>query len=121
MKSCFFDRDTRAIADVVEYHIGKTRRIHWMITRINVPNEHWGKGLGTKLLREILAAADNEAIVLYLEPMASGGLTQQSLEDWYFRHGFRWWQGVMRRTPEFSAWLLQASAPQAHTTPVNEW
>jgi hypothetical protein len=46
----------------------------------------------------LVADADKEGVVLWLEPSAYGnkffgGLTQDELIGWYERHGFRWADG----------------------------
>lgn len=71
-----------AIADLVRYQGGM------MITRINVPRDHRGKGHARKLLGRILADADKDGVALYLHVSASDGLTEQQLDAWYKRHGF---------------------------------
>lgn len=90
MQNCYVDTRTRAIADLtnVGEMVPKTRTI----TRINVPHEHRGRGLGTKLLRQILADADAEGVALSLEIMPSGPLDYAALEAWYRRWGFRPWK-----------------------------
>jgi GNAT superfamily N-acetyltransferase len=70
-----------------------------IITRVNVPLAHRGRGHGSTLLREICGDADLERVALYLEIAESDGLNQFQLRDWYRRHGFRDWGGVMRRIP----------------------
>ena len=62
----------------------------FMITRINVPVSHRSRGYGSSILRKIIADANAEYVMLCLEPVASGGLTQKKLEAWYERYGFAW-------------------------------
>lgn len=59
-----------------------------LITRINVPIEHRRKGIGTELLKEIIADADKEGIVLYIEVQASDGPNRDILKRWYMKYGF---------------------------------
>lgn len=86
MKECYFDLDTRVIADLIlPGTLGLPRAL---ITRINVPEPLRGRGLGTKILSEILADADAEGVVLELHPFSSGHFTDDELRAWYSRHGF---------------------------------
>lgn len=98
MKTCYVDYQTRAIADLArpgELYTG------WTITRINVPRDVRGRGLGTKILVEIITDADAEGVSLWLEVSPSDGLNYIQLVDWYKRHGFVSIDGygVMRRRP----------------------
>ena len=63
---------------------------HWMITRLNVPQEVRGLGYGTELLRRITEDADKDNLALCLLPQASGGLDHDRLIAWYERYGFMW-------------------------------
>lgn len=94
MKSCYVDKDTRSIADICDYY-GRGL----IITRINVPKEHRNKKHGSALLKRILADADAEGVVLWLEILESGGLTRTQLAEWYARYGFKNHGGVWRRQP----------------------
>ena len=98
MKSCFFDSESRAIADVCKYHPDGAKFDGYMITRINVPHEFRGCGLGSRLLREICDAADAEGQTLWLEIAPSGPLDYDALRAWYMRYGFRGC-GLYRRLP----------------------
>lgn len=98
MKTCYYDRATLAIADLVTpgaIHEG------WVITRINVPRRYRGEGHGTALLKEILADADAEGADLWLDVSPSDGLDWGQLVAWYERHGFERVNeyGTMRRRP----------------------
>jgi GNAT superfamily N-acetyltransferase len=96
MRNVFVDKDHRAIADLVQYDLVPG----WAITRINVPAEHRGHGVGSKLLRQILDEADREGVDLYLEVSPSDGLDFEQLSAWYARHGFKWsrkYPGLMYR------------------------
>ena len=93
ISECYFHRRTRSIADLVLLN-----NYDMLITRINVPIQYRMAGLGSKILREICKDADRQRVNLVVEPVASGGLTQKSLTDWYERHGFVWVEnGVMYR------------------------
>lgn len=63
---------------------------YYMVTRINVPQQFRGKGIGTRLLKQILDDADKEGVILVLWPQASDGLPTYILEEWYKRYGFKW-------------------------------
>jgi ribosomal protein S18 acetylase RimI-like enzyme len=101
MKTCYVEMAYRAIADLVapgELMPG------WTITRINVPKQHRGIGIGSKLLTQICADADWEGVDLYLEPQPSDGLTRSQLIRWYGRYDFRMTQhGYMKRLPRVTA------------------
>lgn len=88
-----------AIADVVKMPIDSTKREYWVVTRINVMEKFRGQGYGTKVLDLILQDADAEGVTLFLEPVASGGLSQEDLTAWYERHGFDWGTWHMKRKP----------------------
>lgn len=95
MKTCYYDERTRAIADLHEVDG------YWRIARINVPRPHRRKGHGTALLRQILADADAEGVLLFLEPLPSDpGMSRMDLVRWYQRHGFVWADyGILLRQP----------------------
>lgn len=102
MKPLYVDVDTRGIIDVVDAR-GSAIIKGFLITRISVPQEHRGKGVATRLLRRVLADADEEGARLYLAIMPSGGsLTAKQLERWYRRYGFKpdpQHEGVFVREP----------------------
>lgn len=105
MKSIYYieeDSLAAAIADVVKMPIDSTKREYYVITRINVMERYRGQGYGTRILDEILKDADEENVTLFLEPIASGGLPQKELEEWYVRNGFIWGAWYMRRKPNGS-------------------
>jgi ribosomal protein S18 acetylase RimI-like enzyme len=58
------------------------------IPRINTPRPYQGKGIASELLRECVADADKESIILQLEIVPSGTLSYDDLRAWYERHGF---------------------------------
>lgn len=94
MKQIYFDRASRSIADLVELDPA-----YYLVTRINVPRESRNRGLGTKILTEILSDADMEGVTLEIHPMSSGGLSRAQLITWYKRHGFRWEQDYYSHDP----------------------
>jgi predicted GNAT family N-acyltransferase len=71
----------------------------YIITRINVPVQHRGKGLGSDLLRKCCKVADEHNIDLWLEIMASDGPAHDDLEAWYLRHGFKNLGSIYHRKP----------------------
>lgn len=104
MKTCYIDMETRVIADLIEPGVMYPG---WLITRINVPADKRGNGLGSAMLQRILRDADQEQVLLYLEPMATGqhanGLDQDALVKWYEAHGFVTQpEGYMIRKPVHS-------------------
>lgn len=95
MQSCYLDKETRAIADLVDYY-----SLGMLITRINVPAQARGKGAGSKLLKQIIADADRTHTTLFLEVVPTGGMTAEQLAAWYGRYGFAPWRGgFLRRRP----------------------
>jgi len=85
-----------AIADIVPLPGSKR---YFVITRINVMEKFRGKGYGTRILNMILEDADKEGVILLLEPVPSGGLSDKELIAWYTRHGFEWGTWHMKRKP----------------------
>lgn len=71
-----------------------------IITRINVPKAHRGKGYGTKVLKKCLKEADRKRVRLFLEVSASDGLNRDQLTEWYKRHGFINYKGIYMRRPD---------------------
>lgn len=86
MRTCYVLPESRTIADLVQPH---ELTQWWTITRINVPEDHRGKGLGSAILNLILVEADVERITLAVEVSASDGLNHEQLEAWYARKGFK--------------------------------
>ena len=85
MRTSFVDKDTCSVADLVRISPGE-----YLITRIKVPVNHLRKGVGTKLLRAILANADanNCTLVLAVAPYYGYGMTIKQLCSWYIKYGF---------------------------------
>ena len=105
MRNCYYDKPSNSIADLIlgiENPLPMLDVNSALITRINVPDRYRGNGIGSKLLQQILKDADQEGITLYLEILASGGLTYIQLDAWYRRHGFIWdeEQSLMFRKPK---------------------
>lgn len=88
MRDAYFDYDTRSIINLIppgEFHPG------WTISRVSVLPPNRGRGLARALMARVLADADAEGAVLFLDvqPDASGtGLTFDQLYAWYARCGF---------------------------------
>lgn len=96
MRSCYYEKLSPlalAVLDNCDYY-GDGR----IITRINVPKEFRGRGIGHKLLLQCLADADAEGVTLWLEINAYGDMTYEQLESWYKRHGFKG-HGIYKRKP----------------------
>lgn len=93
MRNYYMDSETRSIVDIVPgTEMGVTGVV---LTRINVPSRYRGKGHGSDILKRVLADADATNTRIFLEPAASGGLDQDSLIEWYQRHGFKWMKGYV--------------------------
>lgn len=61
----------------------------WVLTRVNVPDAHRGKGYGTKLLLALLELADKAKAEIGLGVSSSNPkFTNGKLRAWYKRHGF---------------------------------
>ena len=117
MKDCYFDKETRAIADLVSHGDLAGNLI---ITRINVPKEHRGKGVARKLLAKILADADKDRIILHLEVSPSDGLNREQLIAWYSRHGFEdYGSGLMVRTPKQPSEINQKQGTAIYSILIN--
>jgi ribosomal protein S18 acetylase RimI-like enzyme len=85
VKICYIDEPTRSIADV---SVGVLDPAWAWIHRINVPAPHRGKGIASKLLREICDDADSENLEVRLVVLPSGDLNFTDLYEWYGRYGF---------------------------------
>lgn len=72
----------------------------WVVNRINVPADARGKGVGSALLRQICADADEAVAVLCLCINPTGPLGYDALHAWYVRHGFK-------DDPEEKGWLYR--------------
>jgi hypothetical protein len=95
LPAVYYHKPTRSIADLSQLEDGSV-----LITRINVPIRHRGTGIGRRILGQILRDADNHNVTLVLEPVASGGLSQDALVAWYKRHGFEFTDSLlMKRWP----------------------
>lgn len=86
------DSTSLAVLDLVDYY-GEGL----IITRINVPKKHRGKGYASVLLKECIADADETKTTLFLEIQSSDGLSYEQLEAWYRRHGFKGFTMFKRR------------------------
>ena len=75
-----------AVCDVVHDMDDNT----WVITRINIPAAHRGKGIGSELLRNTCKDADRLGCILKLGLNPYGPLDREQLEAWYKRYGFEW-------------------------------
>lgn len=87
-----------AVLDCVDYY-----NLGQMITRINVPAEWRGTGVGRSLLKRCCDVADQSKTNLYLEISAytDGKMQYDELRAWYERCGFKGSiGGIMRRLPQ---------------------
>lgn len=82
MLKTYVDKPTRSLAEV------SIAKGEGLIHRINVPHPHRGKGIGSRLLKEICEDADRDGVTLVLYAYASGGLPMEQLVMWYERNGF---------------------------------
>lgn len=72
-----------------DIEVDETEQFH-LISRINVPREYRGQGIGTELLERVLEEADIEEVNLVLEILPfSDGPDYEVLHAWYSKHGFR--------------------------------
>lgn len=97
----FFTRqcneESRAEIDCQEVVTGPNR---WLITRIVVPKPFRGQGIGTKLMHEVCAWADGEALELDLEAQPNN-LADEWINDWFKSFGFSPTNsGIMKRFPQ---------------------
>lgn len=97
MKRTYIEVDTRVIADLAP---PGELSLYWHITRINVPQQARGHGLGSKMLDLLCREADEEGAALSLEVQSSGPLDDEALRAWYGRRGFvRTQYGYLVRPP----------------------
>jgi len=105
MRSAYYDERTRSIVSLDP----EQRPGGWTISRVSVLPPHRRQGIATRLMQEVLAAADAEGAVLYLEPIPTAGEdgpNRDQLIRWYEGFGFRPYR------PELGfAWIRR---PQAH-------
>jgi GNAT superfamily N-acetyltransferase len=73
-----------------------------LITRINVPRLHRGKGYGRTMLKAACDVADLTGTTLYIEAWSYDNcpMTQAEISDWYQRNGFVEFGGILRRVPK---------------------
>jgi GNAT superfamily N-acetyltransferase len=61
------------------------------IVGMHVNKKDRGKGIGSKMLKDICNIADKYHLAICMRPSSiSGGLTQHQLIKWYQRSGFIW-------------------------------
>lgn len=98
MRNCFVDLEKRAILDLSPDMFPDSL----VITRINVPAEHRGQGVGRELLWRCVEEADATRTKLRLEINPTGPLSYDDLHAWYERNGFEddpRYPGIMVRWP----------------------
>lgn len=91
MRDTYFNPDHGSSATLIEF----SPKV-WCITSIGVqPFPHLrGKGYASALLRRITSHADTLGVILVLSVVADpypGNLTEEQLDNWYIRNGFRVW------------------------------
>jgi GNAT superfamily N-acetyltransferase len=98
VRTCYIDRDTRAIVDLTPNESGTA----FTINRVNVPRHLRRKGHARRLLAKVLEDADREGIVLALWILPSGDMTFDQLHSWYEKLGFvdGTYKGMMWRKPQ---------------------
>jgi len=71
-------------------YLEHTQDRYWYLSSLSVHNLYLGKGYGKSLMKDVLADADRERAVIYLEVRADdgNGLSQEELVKWYLRLGF---------------------------------
>lgn len=77
-----FGRFASAMAEIEPYRDQDLPSQHWYLALIGVDPNHGGKGIGSSLMRPILALADEEGLPCYLETAEEGNVA------FYRRHGF---------------------------------
>ncbi len=61
------------------------------IRNIVLPSDQRGVGVGTRLLDEIVEAADRHGVTLHVEPaLTRDGVLDLRVAEWYGRAGFVW-------------------------------
>jgi GNAT superfamily N-acetyltransferase len=86
--------------DLIEFGLGDDGP-GWTITRVITPQGFRGQGRARELMKQVLADADAEGVVLWLEINPYGDMTFDQLEVWYERLGFtRVDENVYRRDPK---------------------
>src|SRR4051812_24271425 len=69
----------RGLGEAERHH---PRGPHWYLSVLGVDPDHQGKGLGTELVRPVLARCDADGLGAYLEA------SKQATVAFYARHGF---------------------------------
>lgn len=95
MRTTYVDAPTRSIANTSPNLLQGGMDLN----RINVPAGSRGQGIGRKLMEEVLADADREGLILWLDINPYGAMTYEELEAWYLRIGFEPHEGRYRRLP----------------------
>lgn len=99
MKHRFFepcDAELNAIAQLCRHRDGL------MLTNIHVPYQFRERGIGRRLLLQVLAAADECGKTIYLCASSSGAMSDEELVAWYSRYGFE----------EFNVMVLRRKAKE---------
>lgn len=112
MKESYFDYDIRGIVDLSWNVLPPPFDGGMIVNRVNVPGQHRGFGIARELIRQVLADADTEGVVLWLAINPYGNMTYEQLEAWYMRLGFEKFQeGWYRRPPKGCAEVCPGPSP----------
>jgi len=122
MHQTYIDGEHLGIADLVRMDkgfAGFNFDNAWLLTRINIPKKHRGKGFASNLLKRILADADKEAAVIILQISPSDGLQYEELTRWYYRYNFRQhMSGFWFRRPQSNELTMFHAYDGEHVTHV---
>jgi ribosomal protein S18 acetylase RimI-like enzyme len=79
-----------------------------LITNVYVPPKFRGKGHGRALLKKVTDAADRDGKKLFLHASSAGAMSDDELEAWYERNGFRRRNALIMEREPFSLNLPNA-------------
>lgn len=104
MKDSYFEIVDGALASITLMPAEAFGWNTWMVSEVACQRRLRGKGYASKLFKQVIADADEEAATLVLtiepDPPELGGLTYDQLEIWYRSLGFQWTEeGWMERKP----------------------
>lgn len=87
MKETFFHVPSRAIINLIPLaHSGD--RLDFWVARVSTPPASRGRGIATRLMRELCDECDKHGADLYLGISPSGGLDLMQLHKWYEKFDF---------------------------------